>query len=302
MKLIIGGLLAFFSILLGSPLIALVMGSLLVLVFKFPSDYISKSVTRNLLQVGIILIGLTISVSSAKEIAFKYFPYISAFVILIFFIGLFLANLFKVDRSLGILIASGTAICGATAMAAISPLIKAKPKDLFAALTIIFVFNAIAIGIFPLIGAATGMNFESFGAWSSMAVHDTGSVIGTAMAFGGAAVETATILKLSRTIWLIPLIIILGIFYQNKSKPRFPIFILLFIIAIASGTILEFNQNIIFFIDSISKIFLIAALFCIGTQITFEAIKEINLKNFLFALSLWMIALVLSYLIINLFI
>ena len=281
MKLIIGVLLAFFSILLGSPLIALVMGSLLVLVFKFPSNYISKSVATNLLQVGIILIGFTISLSSATEIAFKYFPYISAFVILIFFIGLFLANLFKVDRSLGILIASGTAICGATAMAAISSLIKAKPKDLFAALTIIFVFNAIAIGIFPLIGVSIGMNFESFGAWSSMAVHDTGSVIGTAIAFGGDAVETATILKLSRTIWLIPLILILGIFYQHKSKPKFPIFILLFIIAITSGTILDFNQNTIFFIDSISKIFLISALFCIGTQITFEAIKEINLKNFL---------------------
>ena len=302
MKIIIGVLLAFFSILLGSPLIALVIGSLLVLVFKFPSDYISKSVTTNLLQVGIILIGMTISASSAAEIAFKYFPYISAFVIIIFFVGLFLANLFKVDRSLGILIASGTAVCGATAMAAISPLIKAKPKDLFAALTIIFIFNAIAIGIFPLIGAATGMNFESFGAWSSMAVHDTGSVIGTAIAFGGDAVETATILKLSRTIWLIPLIIILGIFYQDKSKPKFPIFILLFIIAIASGTILEFNQDTIFFIDSISKIFLISALFCIGTQITFEAIKGINLKNFLFALSLWIIALVFSFLMINLFI
>ncbi len=302
MKLIIGVLLAFFSILLGSPLIALVMGSLLVLVFKFPSEYISKSVTTNLLQAGIILIGLTISASSAKEIAFKYFPYISAFVIIIFFIGLFIANLFKVNRSLGILIASGTAICGATAMAAISPLIKAKPKYLFASLTIIFIFNAIAIGIFPLIGAATGMNFESFGAWSSMAVHDTGSVIGTAIAFGGDAVETATILKLSRTIWLIPLIMILGILYQDRSKPKFPIFILLFIIAIATGTILEFNQDTIFFIDSISKIFLISALFCIGTQITFEAIKEINLKIFLFALSLWIIALVLSYLIINLFI
>ncbi len=302
MKLIIGVLLAFFSILLGSPLIALVMGSLLVLVFKFPSEYISKSVTTNLLQAGIILIGLTISASSATEIAFKYFPYISAFVIIIFFIGLFLASLFKVDRSLGILIASGTAICGATAMAAISTLIKAKPKNLFAALTIIFIFNAIAIGIFPLIGSATGMNFESFGAWSSMAVHDTGSVIGTAISFGGDAVETATILKLSRTIWLIPLILILGIFYQDRSKPKFPIFILLFIIAIATGTILEFNQDTIFFIDSISKIFLISALFCIGTQITFEAIKEINLKNLLFALSLWIIALVLSYLIINLFI
>ena len=302
MKLIIGVLLAFFSILLGSPLIALVMGLLLVLVFKFPSDYISKSVASNLLQVGIILIGLTISASSATEIAFKYFPYLSAFVITIFFVGLFLASLFKVDRSLGILIASGTAICGATAMVAISPLIKAKPKDLFAALTIIFVFNAIAIGIFPLIGVTTGMNFESFGAWSSMAVHDTASVIGTAIAFGGDAVETATILKLSRTIWLIPLILILGILYQDRSKPKFPIFVLLFIIAIAAGTILEFNQDTILFIDSIGKIFLISALFCVGTQITFEAIKEINLKIFLFSLSLWIIAIALSYLIINLFI
>ena len=146
------------------------------------------------------------------------------------------------------------------------------------------------------------MNFERFGAWSSMAVHDTASVIGTAIAFGGDAVETATILKLSRTIWLIPLIIILGILYQDRSKPKLPIFILLFIIAIALGTILEFNQDTIFFIDSISKIFLISALFCIGTQITFEAIKEINLKNFLFSLSLWIIAIALSYLIINLFI
>ena len=287
MKIIIGVLLAFFSILIGSPLIALVMGSLLVLVFKFPSDYISKSVTTNLLQVGIILIGLTISASSATEIAFKYFPYISAFVIIIFFVGLFLANLFRVDRSLGILIASGTAICGATAMAAISPLIKAKPKDLFAALTIIFIFNAIAIGIFPLIGAATGMNFDSFGAWSSMAVHDTASVIGTAIAFGGDAVETATILKLSRTIWLIPLIIILGIFYQDRSKPKLPIFILLFIIAIALGTILEFNQDTIFFIDSISKIFLISALFCIGTQISLENLKTIKIKSVILASSVW---------------
>ena len=89
MKLIIGGLFAFFSILLGSPLIALVMGSLLVLVFKFPSNNISKSVATNFLQVGIILIGFTISSSSATEIAFKYFPYISAFVILIFLLACF---------------------------------------------------------------------------------------------------------------------------------------------------------------------------------------------------------------------
>ena len=301
MKFVVGFLLAFLSIFIGSPLIALLMGSLLVIVFKFPNNYIEKSVATNLLQAGIILIGFTISASTALEITFKYFPYVSIFVLIIFFVGLLLANLFKIEKKLGILIASGTAICGATAMAAISPLIKSKPKDLFVALAIIFIFNAFSIGILPLVGIKLGMSSESFGAWSSMAVHDTSSVIGTAIAFGGSALETATTLKLSRTIWLIPLIIILGTFYPNKSRAKFPIFISLFITAIAIGSFLNFSQETINLIDITSRIFLISALFCIGTQISFETIKEINTKTFIFALSLWLVALIFSFLIINLF-
>ena len=301
MKFVVGFLLAFLSIFIGSPLIALLMGSLLVIVFKFPNNYIEKSVVTNLLQAGIILIGFTISASTALEITFKYFPYVSIFVLIIFFVGLLLANLFKIEKKLGILLASGTAICGATAMAAISPLIKSKPKDLFVALAIIFIFNAFSIGILPLVGIKLGMSSESFGAWSSMAVHDTSSVIGTAIAFGGSALETATTLKLSRTIWLIPLIIILGTFYPNKSRAKFPIFISLFITAIAIGSFLNFSQETINLIDITSRIFLISALFCIGTQISFETIKEINTKTFIYALSLWLVALIFSFLIINLF-
>ena len=301
MKFVVGFLLAFLSIFIGSPLIALLMGSLLVIVFKFPNNYIEKSVATNLLQAGIILIGFTISASTALEITFKYFPYVSIFVLIIFFVGFLLANLFKIEKKLGILIASGTAICGATAMAAISPLIKSKPKDLFVALAIIFIFNAFSIGILPLVGIKLGMSSESFGAWSSMAVHDTSSVIGTAIAFGGSALETATTLKLSRTIWLIPLIIILGTFYPNKSRAKFPIFISLFITAIAIGSFLNFSQETINLIDITSRIFLISALFCIGTQISFETIKEINTKTFIYALSLWLVALIFSFLIINLF-
>ena len=301
MKFVVGFLLAFLSIFIGSPLIALLMGSLLVIVFKFPNNYIEKSVATNLLQAGIILIGFTISASTALEITYKYFPYVSIFVLIIFFVGLLLADLFKIEKKLGILIASGTAICGATAMAAISPLIKSKPKDLFVALAIIFIFNAFSIGILPLVGIKLGMSSESFGAWSSMAVHDTSSVIGTAIAFGGSALETATTLKLSRTIWLIPLIIILGTFYPNKSRAKFPIFISLFITAIAIGSFLNFSQETINLIDTTGTIFLISALFCLGTQISLETIKEINTKTFIFALSLWLVALIFSFLIINLF-
>ena len=301
MKFVVGFLLAFLSIFIGSPLIALLMGSLLVIVFKFPNDYIERSVATNLLQAGIILIGLTISASTALEVTFKYFPYVSVFVLIIFFMGLLLADLFKIEKKLGILLASGTAICGATAMVAISPLIKAKSKDLLVALAIIFIFNAFAIGVLPLVGIKLSMSSESFGAWSSMAVHDTSSVIGTAIAFGGSALETATTLKLSRTIWLIPLIIILGTFYPSKSRAKFPIFISLFIAAIAVGSIFNLSQETINLIDTTGTIFLISALFCLGTQISLETIKEINTKTFIFALSLWLVALIFSFLIINLF-
>ena len=303
MKLFLGACFAFGSILIGSPLLALLLGSTFAIIFRIPENFIDKSIGTTFLQIGIIIIGLTISASNALELTAKYFPYISIFVLLVLSAGALLANLLKVDKTIGILIASGTAICGASAMAAIAPLIRAKPRDLLVSLAIIFIFNAIAIGIFPLIGSSTGMSYEQFGAWIAMAIHDTSSVMGTAMAYGGDTIETAATLKLGRTIWLIPLILILGTFYKDESNSRikFPIFIFIFIMASFAGSVLSFNQQNLLFLDFISDTFLVAALFCIGTQINSESIKEIDSKTFLLALGLWIIALVSSYFLINLF-
>ena len=303
MKLFIGSSLAFGSILVGSPLLALVLGSTFAIILKIPENYINQSIGTTFLQIGIIIIGLTMSASNALEVTAKYFPYISIFVLLVLFAGALLANLFKVDKKISILIASGTAICGATAMAAVAPLIHAKPRDLLVSLAIIFIFNAIAIGIFPIIGSSIGMSNEQFGAWIAMAIHDTGSVMGAAMAYGGDTIETAATLKLGRTIWLIPLILILGTFYKDKSnsKIKLPIFILVFVLAIIAGTALNLNQQNLLFLDFISDTFLVAALFCIGTQINSESIKQIDSKTFTLALGLWIVALLASYLLINLF-
>ena len=157
MKLFIGASLAFGSILVGSPLLALVFGSTFAIILKIPENYINKSIGTTFLQIGIIIIGLTMSASNALEVTAKYFPYISIFVLLVLSAGALLANLLKVDKKIGILIASGTAICGATAMAAVAPLIQAKPRDLLVSLAIIFIFNAIAIGIFPIIGSSLSL-------------------------------------------------------------------------------------------------------------------------------------------------
>ena len=214
-----------------------------------------------------------------------------------------MGKVFSINKRIIILVASGTAICGATAMAAISPLIKAKPKDLLVCMAIIFSFNALAIALFPIIGSNIGMTDESFGVWIAMAIHDTSSVLGAAMAYGGSALETATTLKLGRTIWLIPLIILLGLFYKDKvnSKAQFPIFVAIFVLAILLGKLLNFQEQTLLALISISQIFLVAALFCIGAQISIEAIKEIDIKTFSYAFVLWTFALIFSYVLINFF-
>ena len=303
MKLYTGILSAFLVILIGSPLLALVTGMAFALIFKLPDNFISKSIGTKFLQVGVAILGLTISASSALNLTAIYFPYITIFVLVVFLAGLLLGKIFNLEKRLALLITSGTAICGATAMAAISPLIKAKPRELLVSMAIIFSFNALAIALFPLIGNSIGMTDVSFGAWAAMAIHDTSSVVGAAMAFGGDALETATTLKLGRTIWLIPLIIILGIFYKDakNAKPKFPMFVFIFILAIVLGAVLNFEEQTLSALDSISQIFLVAALFCIGAQISLEAIKQIDMRTFSVAFVLWTFTLIFSYSLINLF-
>ena len=301
MNLLLGVVLAFIALMIGSPLVALILGISFTLLIGSNEELILKLTGTKLLQIGIVILGLTISSSGAINLTTKYFPYISVFVIVIFLVGLIASKILKIDTKLSMLLVSGTAICGATAMVAISPLIKAKPKDLLTSLGVIFIFNAIAIAILPIIGINIEMSSEQFGSWVALAVHDTSSVIGAAMSFNDNSVETATTLKLGRTLWLIPLIIIIGIVNKdNKStKSIFPIFVLAFILAIFAGNQLNFNEQVLAILKNISSIFLVGALFCIGTQINLMSIKVINSKIIIFALLLWLFALSAAYFLIN---
>lgn len=301
MSLLLGIVLAFMALIIGSPLIALFLGISFTLLIGSAEGLILKSIGTKLLQIGIVILGLTISSSGAITLTTKYFPYISIFVIVIFLIGFIISKVLKIDTKLSILLVSGTAICGATAMVAISPLIKAKPKDLLISLGVIFIFNAVAIAILPIIGNNIEMSFEQFGSWMALAVHDTSSVIGAAMSFGDNAVETATTLKLGRTLWLIPLMIILGIVYKDNKSTRniLPLFVIAFILAIFAGNQINFNEQAISILKNTSSIFLVGALFSIGTQIDLMSIKVINSRVIIFALSLWLFALSASYYLVN---
>ena len=177
MHLYIGLPLAFLALVANSPIFALLGGIFFITVLRPPTNFIPDSTGANLLKTGIVIIGLTVSLSAATSLTSSYFLYISAYVFLIFFIGILLAKILSVDLKLGLLISSGTAICGATAMAAVSQVINVKPKELLVSIGIIFLFNAFAIIVFPLIGKNLDMSFEQFGLFAAMANQDTATIV-----------------------------------------------------------------------------------------------------------------------------
>jgi len=301
MKLSIGILLAVFAIWSGSAVASIFTGIIYSLILNLPDNFITKSAGPRLLQTGIVILGLSISLTKAFSVTGSYLPSISLLVIITFFLGIYIGKLIGLDKKLTLLIASGAAICGGTAMVAIAPIIKARPKDLLTAITIIFLLNALAIIIFPIIGLYLGISQDQFGAWAAMAIHDTSSVIGAAMVYGEEAVETAATLKLGRTLWLIPLILLLSYRYQDKSSTNFqlPFFVLFFIIAIAIGSFIDLNSETLSFIKLISQSFLLLGLFCIGSQIDKKVLSNISVKPLQLALILWIIVIPSSYLLIQ---
>ena len=292
---------AVFAIWSGSAVASIFTGIIYSLILNLPDNFITKSAGPRLLQTGIVILGLSISLTKAFSVTGSYLPSISLLVIITFFLGIYIGKLIGLDKKLTLLIASGAAICGGTAMVAIAPIIKARPKDLLTAITIIFLLNALAIIIFPIIGLYLGLSQDQFGAWAAMAIHDTSSVIGAAMVYGEEAVETAATLKLGRTLWLIPLILLLSYKYQDKSSTKFqlPFFVIFFIIAIAIGSFIDLNSETLNFIKLISQSFLLLGLFCIGSQIDKKVLSNISVKPLQLVLILWIIVIPSSYLLIQ---
>ena len=279
--------------------IAIALGIVFSLLMKPGKNFITRRVSTIPLQIGVVILGLTIGMQSVLDIGNNYFSWITLFVFLSFFGGLLISRILNLDKKISILISSGAAICGGTAIAAIAPIIKAKPTDLILALTIIFIFNLVALIFFPFIGSFLSMDSIEFGSFVALAVHDTSSVIGTALEYSTESVEVAATLKVARTLWLIPLIILLNYFYKDDNdKSKYPIFIFFFILAVLINTtgIIDYSTELTLRI--LSKSILMIGLFCIGTQTTLIDFKSLNLKPFALGLTLWLIAIPSAYYIV----
>jgi len=274
----------------GHAAVALVLGISLTYIANFPSGFITKKIGSKLLQTGIVFLGGSISLPTLVELNGTYVPWISLFVVITFLAVMFLGTLLGVEKKQTYLLASGTAICGGTAMAAVAPSIRAKPEDLTTTLSIVFLLNAMAVLIFPLIGGWLDLTQEQFGTWAALSIHDTASVLGAAAVVGFDSVEVAATLKLTRTLWIVPLVLVSAWYFKSGNQgSAFPLFIIFFVFAVSLNTILSPSEEVLYFLKMINKTFLLAGLFCIGTQIDKDSLRNITIRPMILALGIWLI-------------
>jgi len=207
------------------------------------------------------------------------------------FLGIALGKLLKVEKNTSLLIASGTAICGGSAIAAVAPIIKSKSYQTSFALIVVFVLNDVALFIFPLIGSQLGLSQEAFGNWAAIAIHDTSSVVGAGAIYGDKALQVATTVKLIRALWIVPLSLIIA--FANKSGGKksinFPWFILFFVAAIIFAYLFPDMQSSYEHFSWLGRRGMVVALFLIGSNITIAEIKKSGPRSFILGIALWII-------------
>ena len=282
-----------------SGAIALVLGFLFT-VFAgqlFP-NFTHKSI-QFLLKISVVGLGFGMYITETLQIGKEGLNITLFTIAATLILGWLLAKILKIDVRLGHLISSGTSICGGSAIAAISPVINAKPKTISVSLGVVFLLNSVALFIFPGIGHFFNMSQHQFGLWTAIAIHDTSSVVGAALAYGEEALRVATTVKLARTLWIIPVSLISMFLFKTKDgKIKIPLFILFFILAIAINSYFNLPAELTQSITGISKRLLVACLFLVGTTLSLKDIKQTGFRPFVLGISLWVFISISSLLVI----
>ena len=287
------------SLWIGNSAVSLFLGITLALLYKFPESFFTLKYGSKILQTGIVFLGGSLSIGTVYETNANYFLLISFFVVLSFGAVILLGRLLGVSKKLSFLLASGTAVCGGTAIAAVAPAIKSKPEELTNAITIVFFLNAIAVLFFPLAQGYLGLSETQFGAWAALAIHDTASVVGAASSVSEVSVEVAATLKVARTIWIVPLVIFAAWVYRNKNNSfGLPLFVVFFIAAALLNSIFQPNEIIITYLKWINRICLLTGLFCIGTQINRDSLSMLRFKPIALACIVWAVIIPTSLLLV----
>lgn len=279
---------------IGATVMALLVGMALnFMLSRYKIFDVGVSYTaKTLLRIGIVLMGVNMNFAEVLSVG-KYSLFVMIFTMATAFgAGNLIGKMFGVNWKLTNLLSVSTAICGGSAVAAVGPVIKAKNEDIAYAISSTFIFDILTVVVIPWIGIAMGMSNAGYGLWVGTAVNDTSSVVAAGYAFSDFAGNTAVIVKLTRTLFIIPYVLIFSVITERleaKSegikgrvsvnfKKIFPYFIILFLVVVALRSTGIIPTNLVPTLSKTSKFCMVMALSAIGLKTSFKDIKNIGFK------------------------
>lgn len=281
---------------IGGPVFAILIGMILTLIIKDKTKMQSgiTFTSKKILQYAVILLGFGLNLSTILKTGKQSLPIIVSTIATSLIVSFLLHKAMKVPSKISTLVGVGSSICGGSAIAATAPVIDADDEEIAQSISVIFLFNVIAALIFPTLGGILGLSNEGFGLFAGTAVNDTSSVTAAASAWDGIhhsnTLDTATIVKLTRTLAIIPITLVLAFWRIRKEKKNatnsgagkkidfkkiFPMFIVYFVLASVITTVvtsvfadnsqvLNVANNIFGFLKDLSKFFIVMAMAAIG--------------------------------------
>jgi uncharacterized integral membrane protein (TIGR00698 family) len=273
---------------ISAPL-ALLLGVIFANTLGNPIAHLSGRMSQLLLQAAVVGLGFGMNVHQALQTGQQGITFGLAAIFCTLVLGGLLAKLLKIEFKISYLISCGTAICGGSAIAAIAPVVNANEKQISVALGVVFMLNALALFIFPIVGHSLSLSQHQFGLWAAIAIHDTSSVIGAASKYGAEALEVATTVKLTRALWIIPISLATAMLSRkNIGQVKLPWFIGLFVLAIMINTYVPFITPISAYLVWLAKASLTLCLFIIGSGLSYHSLKKVGIGPLLQGMILWL--------------
>lgn len=274
-----------------APPAALVVGLVLGIFMGNPYPVLTKPLSKTLLQTCVVLLGFSMDLSKVAQAGKDGLLFSCVSISLVFGLGWVLTRFLQIRPVTGLLVSAGTAICGGSAIAAVSSVVDAAEEDLSVAVGTVFLLNALALLTFPLFGHMLHLSQHQFGLWSGIAIHDVASVVGAGATYGPEALEVGTAVKLSRVLFLVPITLLIAFFHQRKAKKagkvQYPWFIGLFLLASVAHGVLPVLATHTGDIKRIAAAGFTLCLFLIGSTINRKSLKAVGIKPMLLGVLLW---------------
>lgn len=290
---------------------ALVLGMILGLTTGFSPPGWKPKYTSKLLQATVVLLGFTMNLQLVLDAGANGILLSLGSIVTVFGLGWLLKRVLKTESVSSLLISTGTAICGGSAIAAMSTTIDAREEATAVSIAVVFLLNAAALLLFPPLGHLLNLSQAQFGIWSGIAIHDIASVVGAGTVYGHQALMIGTAVKLSRVLYMVPITLIAAYTVarakpsnaeatggERKTKVQLPWFILLFLGASLLRTKVSFVADHSVFLSKVSVAGFAACLLLIGLSLTRARIKAVGVKPLILGFILWLFISVGSLLVI----